>query len=127
MIFQVNKSSSDFWNNLKLTWQQCADLPFKCWASSVAELDGNVYATVENVEIAYIDPLMYNSKRDRWNLLPALHCAYFSLVSVPDWKQLFAIGGRVINNGVVEISNKVFLWDERSKKWTTPYPNMPTA
>ena len=31
------------------------------------------------------------------------------------------------NNGVTEISNKVFLWDEENRKWTTPYPNMPTA
>ena len=31
------------------------------------------------------------------------------------------------NNGVNEISNKVFLWDEVNRKWTTPYPNMPTA
>ena len=31
------------------------------------------------------------------------------------------------NNGVNEITNKVFLWDEKNNKWTTPYPNMPTA
>ena len=31
------------------------------------------------------------------------------------------------NNGVDKFSNKVFLWDEENKKWTTPYPDMPTA
>ena len=31
------------------------------------------------------------------------------------------------NNGVVEYSNKVFLWDEKYIKWLTPYPNMPTT
>ena len=32
-----------------------------------------------------------------------------------------------MNNGVIEVSNKVFLWDEKYNKWLTPYPNMPTA
>ena len=31
------------------------------------------------------------------------------------------------NNGVNKLTNKVFLWDEENRKWTTPYPNMPTA
>ena len=30
-------------------------------------------------------------------------------------------------HGVIKVSNKVFLWNEENKKWTTPYPNMPTA
>ena len=127
MIFQVDKSSSDFWNNLKLTWQQCANLPFKCWACSVAELDEKVYAAVESGEIAYGYPLMCDSKKDQWSALPELPYSMFSLVTVPDRKQLLAIGGIVNNNGKVEISNKVFLWDEKNRKWTTPYPNMPTA
>ena len=127
-MFQVNKSSSDFWNNLKVTWQQCADLPYKCWATSVAELDGKVYVTVMSSKGAYVDPLVYESSKDQWSLLPALPYGYFSLVTVPDRKQLLAIGGSgTNNNGVVEITNKVFLWDEENRKWTTPYPNMPTA
>ena len=126
-MFQVNKSSSDFWNNLKATWQQCADLPYKYWATSVAELNGKVYATILSSKSAYLDPLVYNSSKDQWSSLPALPYTYFSLVTVPDRKQLLAIGGMVKNNGVVEITNKVFLWDEENRKWTTPYPNMPTA
>ena len=86
-----------------------------------------MYAAVESGEGAYVDPLMYDSKRDQWSTLPALPYGMFSLVSVPDWKQLLAIGGEVNNNGVVEVGNKVFLWDEKNRKWTTPYPNMPTA
>ena len=54
VMFQVNKSTIDFWRNLKLTWQQCADLPDKCWASSVAELNGKVYATIMDVANAFI-------------------------------------------------------------------------
>ena len=49
---------------------------------------------------------MYDSNKDQWSLL------HFSLVTVPDKKQLLAIGGSIIKNGVDEITNKVFLWDE---------------
>ena len=127
-MFQVNKSSSDFWNSLKLTWQQCADLPEKCWAKSVAELDGKVYAAVLDSKGGYVTPLMYESSKDQWSWLPNLPCAHFSLVTVPDRKQLLAIGGMVGNiNGMIKITNKVFVWDEENRKWTTPYPNMPTA
>ena len=31
------------------------------------------------------------------------------------------------SNNIKEVTNKVFLWDEKSKKWLTPYPDMPTA
>ena len=106
VIFQVSKSSSDFWNNLKLTWQQCADLPFKCWASSVAELDGNVYIAMDSGKGAYVNPLMYDSKRDQWSTLPALPYCRLSLVIVPGWKQLLAIGGVVKNNGVDEVNHQ---------------------
>ena len=126
-MFQVNKSSSDFWNHLKLTWQQCADLPSKYFATSVAELDGKVYAAMLSSKDSYAEPLMYDSNKDQWSTLPALPCTCFSLVTTPDSKQLLAIGGMVNNNGEIEVSNKVFLWNEENRKWTTPYPNMPTA
>ena len=126
-MFQVNKSSSDFWNNLKLTWQQCADLPEKYWATSVAELDGKVYAAITDSKYAHFNPLMYDSSKDQWSVLPELPYVNFSLVTVPDRKQLLAIGGTVSIGGVDKITNKVFLWDEMNRKWTTPYPNMPTA
>ena len=127
MMFQVNKSSSDFWNSLKLTWQHGADLPSKYFATCVAELDGKVYVTALSSSGAYSRPLMYDSNKDQWSTLPALPCTRFSLVTVPGKKQLLVIGGMVNNNGVIEVSNKVFLWDEENRKWTTPYPNMPTA
>ena len=127
MNFQVNKSSSDFWNNLKITWQQCADLPVKCWALSVAELDGKVYVSGQSGGGGYTDPFMYDPNKDQWSTLPELPYGHFSLVTVTEKKQLLAIGGVTNINGVVELSNKVFLWDEKYNKWFTPYPNMPTA
>ena len=126
-MFQVNKSSSDLWNSLKPTWQRCADLPLKAFMTSVAELDGKVFVTLQGGNTAFGYPLMYDSNKDQWSTLPALPYTRFSLVPVPDRKQLLAIGGIVNNNGVDAISNKVFLWDEVNRKWTTPYPNMPTA
>ena len=123
-MFQVNKSSSDLWNNLKLTWQSCADLPHKYSAVSVAELDGNVYAAIQDSKGGFFDPLMYDSNKNQWSMLTKLPYGFFSLVTVPNRKQLLAIGGM---KGVVEISNEVFLYDEVNRKWTTPYPNMPTA
>ena len=126
-MFQVNKSSSDFWNSLNITWQQCADLPEKCWADSVAELDGKVYAAVSHSKGGCVNPLIYEYNKDQWSWLPSLPYAHFSLVTVPDRKQLLAIGGVVNNNRVIEVTNKVFLWDGENRKWISPYPNMPTA
>ena len=111
-MFQVNKSSSDFWNNLKLTWEQCVDLPLKCWALSVAELDGKVYATFADSKHARRGPLMYDSNKNLWFSLPVLPYGNFSLVTVPDRKQLLAIGGSVNNNnynGLNKVTNKVSL------------------
>ena len=80
----MNKSSSDFWNNLKLTWQQCADISDKYWATGVDELDGKVYVSAigKSGEVAFKYPLVYNSNNDQWSTLPDLPCWYFSLVAV---------------------------------------------
>ena len=70
---------------------------------------------------------MYVSNEDKWSSLPALPYANFSLVIIPDRKQLLAIGGMIDKNKAIEITSKAFLWDEENRKWTTPYPNMPTV
>ena len=125
LFFKVSKSSSDFWNGLKLTWKKCADLPMKCFVTSVAELDGKVYVAVIRTEDECFNPLVYDSYKDEWSMLPELPHSRFDLVVVPYKKQLLASGGLMIHNG--KVSNKVFVWDEDKRKWTTPYPNMPTA
>ena len=55
----------------------------------------------------YVDPLTYDFSKDQWSALPALPYSHFSLVTVPDRKQLLAIGGVMSNNGVDKFSNKV--------------------
>ena len=129
-IFQVYQSSTDFWKNLKLTWEKCADLPEKLFARSIAELDGKVYIIGQpgmGSGDVYTTPFMYDSNKDHWSTLPKLPCYRCSLVSVPNKKQLLAIGGHTLSNDIVDVTSKVFLWDEKYKKWLTPYPDMPTA
>ena len=86
-----------------------------------------MYVTMLGSRDAYYKPLMYDSNKDLWSSLPALPYVHFSLVTVPDRKQLLAIGGMVDYIGVDETSNKEFLWNEENRKWTTPYPYMSTA
>ena len=117
-VFQITESNVDFWNAIKLTWQQCSNLPMKRYVSSIAELNGKVYITVT----PRYNPMMYNVHKDEWSALPELPYAKCSLVAVPHAKQLLAIGG--VSSRM--ISNKVFVWNEDSRKWTTPYPDMPT-
>ena len=115
-------------NSLKLTWQQCADLPQKCWVSSVAELDGKVYISTEGGKRSHNVPLAYDPDKDQWFSLPKLPTVDFSLVSISSLKQLLAIGGLVTGRAFMQqTSNAVFLWDDKNEKWLTPYPNMPTA
>ena len=84
-----------------------------------------MYAATEDSEDGFRDPLMYDSNNNQWSSLPALPYCFFSLVTVPNRKQVLAVGGIT---GVDEITNEVFLYDEakENRKWTTPYPNMPT-
>ena len=48
-------------------------------------------------------------------------------MSVPDQKQLLAIGGCKKISDVVEVTGEVFVWNEDDKKWLVKYPNMCTA
>ena len=127
-MLQINQSSLKYWNNLKLNWKRCADLPQKIWTSSVAELDGKVYITARGIGVVqFVNPFMYDSNKNQWSALPGLPHARFSLVAVPDGKKLLAIGGSANNGSVNEVTNKVFLWDEENKKWLNQCPDMPTA
>ena len=123
----MNKGSSEFWNNHYATWKPCADLPCSGWVLSVAELDGRIFTSMLYERGGYVTPFVYDSDKDQWSSLPALPYIHFSLVAIPDCKQLLAIGGMVSKYGGADVSNKVFMWNENNEKWCTPYPNMPTA
>ena len=108
-------------------WRQCADLPEPYWITSVAELDGNVYVTPLLNEGGFPYPLKYDSNKNQWSRLPDLFSIQFTLVVIPGLKQLLAIGGLSGDNLYSELtpSDKVFVWD--GMRWSSPYPNMPTA
>ena len=99
-------------------------MPFKCWTTSAAVQDGKVYIAVMSTRGPHVEPLMYDCNKDQWSALPALPYIRFSLVTVPDRKQLLAIGG---DHEVIGVCNQVYQYDEVNRKWTTPYPNMPTS
>lgn len=110
---------------LKLTWQQCSNLPVKCWVTSVATLDGNVYVVANHgtkLPISFF--YVYDPNNDKWSLLPNPPYRGFSLAAVLGKKQLLAIGGVSLHNTA---SSNVFSWDKLNKKWITTYPNMPTS
>lgn len=127
MFLQVSKSAAKFWSSIELKWQYVNDLPAKCWVTSVVELDGNVYATIDGPSCSYNDPIMYDSRANKWVILPSLPCNQYSLAVVPNKKHLLAIGGRTVNIEFTGLSNRAFLWDEVYRKWLNPYPDMSTA
>ena len=100
-------------------------MPGKRWVTSITELSGKVYVSVEDSNGSYIDPLVYDSDKDQWAILPPLPCAKFSLVAVHNMKQLLAIGGYTKRSGVISLFNSVFLWNGIDS-WLTTYPDMPT-
>ncbi|XP_065890513.1 uncharacterized protein [Dysidea avara] len=102
-----------------------AEIPRKLLALSIAELDGKVYTSVTGVDgVGCTYPFVYDLHEDCWFSLPDLPYWKFVLVTIPDRKQLLAIGGVSSTNDGVKVTNKVFQWDE---KWLTPYPDIPTA
>lgn len=109
-----------------MTQQCCPDLLERCWPSSVIELDGKVYIIAEDSSEA-THTYVYDIIKGKWSQLPAPPYHKCSLVSIPDQKQLLAIGGCKKIRDTVEVSGKVFVWNEDDKKWLIKYPNMPTA
>ena len=85
-----------------------------------------MYVSAVNRKGGCTTPYMYDSYKDHWVRLPELPFVRFSLATVVEKKQLLAIGGRANKCGVVEVSSKVFVWNQNSS-WQTPYPDMPTA
>ena len=106
--------------NLKLTWQQCASLPGKIWATSVAVCDGIIYvSTIHGIGLYMYDPSKNSWSQPSW--LPRV--SDFTLVAVPSKNQLLIIGGLLDDQ---RTNNKVFQLDKMSKKWIITYPCMPT-
>ena len=83
-----------------------------------------MYVAVSGSDNCDFVPLVYDSYKDKWSILPKLPYAWFSLVAIHYKKHLLAIGGLDSKHKVI---NNVFAWDKDNKRWITAYPNMPTA
>ena len=90
-------------------------------------MDGIIYASMMYESGGYLCPFMFDPEENQWSSLPDLPYIHYSLVAIPDIKQLLAIGGMVHNCKVTKVTSEVCVWNKNKKKWTTPYPSMPTA
>lgn len=72
-------------------------------------------------------PYTYDLIKDKWSKLPPLPCYNCTLVTISEQKQLLAIGGCKKIKDIIEVSGKVFLWDEVNKEWLEKYPSMPNT
>lgn len=114
---------------VKLTWKKCTDLPFTGGRIGQATVINNrVYyggfATSEGPEHVHARTVFcYDPSQDVWSTLTKLSIVWFHLGQIQGW--LVAVGGRRVPEWIP--SNDVYLFDERSKKWKTSIPPMPTA
>ena len=65
----------------------------------------------------------YDPSQDNWTTLPPLPVRYFGLGQVNG--KLVAVGGRKKSDG--GITNEMYTYDERSRKWKQTIPPMPKA
>ncbi len=65
---------------------------------------------------------VYSPESDGWRRLPQCPVKSFAMVVVN--QQVVLVGGRSRKD---RFQSTVLAWDDTSRRWTTPYPNMPTA
>ena len=102
-------------------------MPLKCFVTSVVQLAGKVYVSIKGSQCAYLNPLVYAIKDNRWSELPPLPHARFSLCAIPSKSQLLAIGGLKISDNITCVSNSVYSWNDSDSKWVSVYPDMFTS
>ena len=115
---------------VSITWKQCAELPTEMTVGKTTVINGKVYcgggATDDEHTVYCYDP-----SQDKWTTLPPLPVEYFGLGQVNG--RLVAVGGRKKSTGNVHVhvhvhvTNDVYTYDERSRKWKQTIPPMPTA
>ena len=67
--------------------------------------------------------MVYDPKQDSYDTLPPYTYKWFSMAVVNN--QLVLVGGRDVQTD--KVTNKLGVWNERSKRWTHPLPPMTTA
>ena len=110
-----------------MKWDQVDNLTDKSMSTCVVELDGKVYAVLENTSARFLNVRMYSCEANAWTSLPPLQYGGASLAVIPNKGQLLAIGGIYHpDTNCSNISKKLYMWDEKYETWLTVYPDMPT-
>ncbi len=105
-------------------WRQGRDLLLGTNQACAVVLNGKVYiggGLTGRDEDEYIIEV-YTPESDGWSRLPECGVKWFALAIVN--QQLVLVGGFSRDN---RDQSTILVWDSTSQRWTTPYPNMPTA
>ena len=108
-----------------ITWKQCANLPTRFSSGKTTIINGKVYwggGEIANIHDRYI-VYCYDPSQDNWTRQPPLPVSMFGLGQVSG--KLVAVGGWKKTDD--QITNEVFTYDERSRKWKQTLPPIPTA
>ena len=108
-----------FQREIRLKWEQLADMPEKMMCPRSVLVDGAVYVTAGNNSH---DIHKYDLETQQWTTLPPYQYSDFSMGNVNN--QLTCVGGGDERAG--KISNAVAVYSTSQRRWEQPYPPMKT-
>ena len=110
---------------LRLKWRRGKDLPFEMYGyPRVVVFKEMVYIGGGNASPDRERTVMvYDPKQDSHDTLPPYTFKWFSMAVVNN--QLVLVGGKDVQTG--KVTNKLGVWNQQSKRWTHPLPQMTTA
>ena len=110
---------------LKLKWKQGRDMPYRMSTTIQAIVIGdNVYIGGGYTLISLVNcctVMVYSLASGSWSKLPPHETQWFGMAAVNN--ELVLVGGLVSTKAVTGI---LAMWDEGSRTWTRPFPEMPT-
>ena len=113
------------------TWSCGPDMPFGAsWRVHAVVLEGNVYVGGGKIldwptrENGY-KVMKYDVAKKKWSMLPRYIARSFTMVIVNN--HLVLVGGKESGRITDKVTDKLGVWEADEKKWTHPYPKMPTA
>lgn len=116
----------DFTLNLK--WEKGPDMPITIFGCTSVQVQNMIYVGGRYLEVfrdsekKYMYTVQaYNAHSHQWHKLPPYAMKYFDMAVIDN--QLVLIGGRNEEGD----SNLLGVWEADNKRWTYPFPPMPTA